>query len=576
MKAARLLVALAFLMPFAIQAQNFLSGGKVQGSFQVDGSYYQTDDKLGITEDDINGKVYGMNAFGKLTYTNGNFEAGMRYEAYLPPLSGYDTRFEGHGIPFWYANYKAGDFEVTLGNFYEQFGNGLVLRSYEEWTLGYDNSLRGVRVKYNPYKGITLKALTGTHRYFWDPYKDNNRGIVRALDGDFELNEIFGWEEAKTRVTLGGSFVSKFQKDPNVTFLKPQDQGYSLLYKLDMPQNVASWATRMNVNRGRVNFDVEYAHKAADPNAFNNYTFKDGEALMASVSYSQKGLGVYLAAKRLDNMSNKSMQNETRNFLDVGYLPTIAYQHTYTLATIYPYATQPNGEFGVQGQVVYTIPKKSTLGGKYGTTLEFNFSRVNAIEMNPIDAETPLMEKGTLGYESDFFAIGDQEYYQDINLMISHKFNKHFKGTAGYANLHYNIDVIEGHTGEPMVKGHLAIADMTYKLTRKKALHLELQTLFVEDDEAIEDDGDKGNWAFALLEYSMAPHWTISLMDQWNYETNHGEETHYYTGGFAYVKNTNRIQLTYGRQREGLVCVGGVCRYVPASKGLTLTITSNF
>jgi len=34
--------------------------------------------------------------------------------------------------------------------------------------------------------------------------------------------------------------------------------------------------------------------------------------------------------------------------------------------------------------------------------------------------------------------------------------------------------------------------------------------------------------------------------------------------------------LMYGKQREGIFCVGGVCRNVPASNGVTLTITSSF
>ncbi|MCT4623955.1 MAG: DUF6029 family protein, partial [Schleiferiaceae bacterium] len=37
-----------------------------------------------------------------------------------------------------------------------------------------------------------------------------------------------------------------------------------------------------------------------------------------------------------------------------------------------------------------------------------------------------------------------------------------------------------------------------------------------------------------------------------------------------------RVQLGYGRQPSGIFCVGGVCRFVPASNGLQMSITSNF
>ncbi|HPU24227.1 MAG TPA: DUF6029 family protein [Candidatus Kapabacteria bacterium] len=36
------------------------------------------------------------------------------------------------------------------------------------------------------------------------------------------------------------------------------------------------------------------------------------------------------------------------------------------------------------------------------------------------------------------------------------------------------------------------------------------------------------------------------------------------------------MQLTYGKQNQGIICVGGVCRTVPASNGLYLSISSSF
>ena len=59
------------------------------------------------------------------------------------------------------------NFEVTVGNFYEQFGSGFVLRTYEERSLGIDNSLLGARVVTTPVKGVRLKALTGQQRRYW-------------------------------------------------------------------------------------------------------------------------------------------------------------------------------------------------------------------------------------------------------------------------------------------------------------------------------------------------------------------------------------------------------------------------
>ncbi len=62
---------------------------------------------------------------------------------------------------------------------------------------------------------------------------------------------------------------------------------------------------------------------------------------------------------------------------------------------------------------------------------------------------------------------------------------------------------------------------------------------------------------------------------------NYGNDTKserklYYYVGAAYRVNSTRVGLSYGRQRGGLVCVGGVCRFVPESTGLGLTVSTSF
>jgi len=66
-------------------------------------------------------------------------------------------------------------------------------------------------------------------------------------------------------------------------------------------------------------------------------------------------------------------------------------------------------------------------------------------------------------------------------------------------------------------------------------------------------------------------------MDQYNFgNPNPDLRLHYLIGTFGYVREATRITLSYGRQRAGLFCVGGVCRFVPANNGLTLNFTQSF
>ena len=88
-----------------------------------------------------------------------------------------------------------------------------------------------------------------------------------------------------------------------------------------------------------------------------------------------------------------------------------------------------------------------------------------------------------------------------------------------------------------------------------------------------------------LLEYNVSPHWFFSVMDQYNIKgsaesvaslNGKAAGVHYYYVSCGYIRESTRISIGYGRQREGLFCVGGVCRFVPASNGLTLSFTHSF
>ncbi len=541
-----------------VKAQFDPSKAQVNGNFQVDAQTYQVDE--GIQINDVNGKKSGLNGFGNITYRHGDFTAGFRYEAYLPPLNGYDAEYEGQGIAHRYVKYSGDLLDITVGNFYDQFGNGLIFRSYEEWTLGFDNAMDGVHIRLKPHEGITLKGVYGTQRHYWNEYENKNRGIVRGIDAGVNLNSLVeSLGSSKTRITIGGSFVSKYEQDDPFSDYK-------------LPENVGAYAGRLNLRHGKWSLQSEYAYKINDPNSRNNYIFKNGEAFWLSANYSQRGLGVIVSAKRIDNFSFSSMRSPSVGTApDINFLPPLAYQHSYTLPAMYPYNTQPNGEMGISGEVFYTIPRKTALGGKYGTKFTMNYSLIHGIDRQPLPGDSTLSEPGTDGYISDFFTVGDIKHYRDLSVEIDKKLNSDLKFVAGYTWLDYNVEVVEEEiaAGNRFYKMHTGLLDITYKLSPKKAIRMELQYLSMEQD--------SGNWAMALAEYSISPNWFFTVQDQYNFNNPQSDNTyHYYTFGVAYAHKATRLSVSYGRQREGIICVGGICRQVPASSGLNLTLTSSF
>ena len=99
-------LALALTVSFRASAQSFLENSQVNGSFQTDAQYYMLDEGIGIN--DLYGKKFGINGFGKVNYTNGNFSAGIRFEAFLPEMNGFRSELNGVGLANFFATYDNG------------------------------------------------------------------------------------------------------------------------------------------------------------------------------------------------------------------------------------------------------------------------------------------------------------------------------------------------------------------------------------------------------------------------------------------------------------------------------------
>ncbi|MBX7093507.1 MAG: hypothetical protein K1X56_02215 [Flavobacteriales bacterium] len=541
-----LLAALSFGVAGSIQAQsNF---GQVSGNFGLDAQYYFADSLINAKE--VQEKTR-MNSFANINYSLGKFKAGFRYEAYLKPLQGFLPGWEGQGVMYRYAQFTEDKFDITVGGFYEQFGSGMILRTYEERALGYDNMLDGIRVKFNPYKGIYLKGIYGKQRLFWELAP----GIVRGADAEIIVNEVLDslMANSKTRVIIGGSFVSKYQDPTDVNYI--------------MPANVGSFAARMNLIRDKWNLSAEYVHKVNDPSNDNGYIYKDGQGLLIQTNYATKGFGVSLSAKYIDNMSYRSNRYEGFTNVFINYNPALTRPHTYNLAaTLYPYACQPNGEVAFQADVSYKFKKGSLLGGKYGASVAVNFSSANGLDSTKYNPENDSARKS---YTAKFFMPGANKYFRDFNVEFKKKVSDKFKFTLMYAYFEYDMEVVQNLIGKGTIYSHIGVAELNYKVNKRNNLRMELQHLYTKQD--------KGSWATALLEYTYSPSWFVAVLDQYNYgNPDEHHQLHYPYFTLGYINNSSRISIGYGKQRQGLFCVGGVCRAVPASNGFIISITSSF
>jgi hypothetical protein len=532
----------------------------VHGYFQIDAQYYRPDSIIGAPV--VDEKMLS-NAFGDINYRSGKFSAGFRYEAYNNVMQGFDSRYKGQGITNRFVRYQDELLDITIGNIYEQFGSGLVFRTYYEPGLLYDNSLDGIRVISNPVKGLTIKGMIGKQRNFFAL----GPGIVRGFDGELNVNEAFDStiSNLKTKIILGGSFVSKYQPDQNPDF--------------NLPENVAAYGGRISVIREGFNLFAEFVQKDNDPSLANNstvggktyYSYKNGDAAFVSASYATKGLSFLVQAKRIDNMSYRSDRDASLQSLLINFLPTTTKQHTYLMPAYSPYATQPNGEVGGMAEIQFKAPKGSLLGGKYGMDVTLNASQANLLKQINVNDSTSTSKL----YRTNYNEIGGQLYH-DFFIEITKKFSKKIKGTFMYSNQFNNLNIVQHNTPDGPYKNvlaHIEVIDLTFKYKPNAAIRMELQGMQRDNKDTL----NYGSWAVGLLEWTPNTHFFVAAIDQYNYGNPvAGLRLHYFYFSVGYNSGPHRISLSYGKQRAGIFCVGGVCRTVPASNGVALSITSSF
>lgn len=527
------------------------------GSLQHGGLFAEEDEASGAKKGEF---AYLNNTYLDLGIRSKYVSAGLRGELMYAPLPGFEAGFKGGGLSNIYVKGECQWGSLTIGDVYGQFGSGLILRLYEERSLGIDNSLRGGKLTLTPYKGIYAELLGGKQRNYWNCYTDGAFGMNyrqnATIGGNLEL-QIDDWSEKMQdmgmNLLLGGSYVSNYQAYDNSFLLTDPNSGE--MFAWNVPEWVGAGDVRAKFQMKGWNALAEFAYKANNPSADNSlydptlsgtrYLYNPGQALLLSLSYSRSGMSALVQVKRSEYMSFRSDRNVRGTGCMLNHLPAFATQHTYALAALYPYATQMDGEWAFQGELRYTWKRKTPMGGKYGTTMKLSASHVRSL--GEVDPAT--------GSHGNWFAM-KETYYTDVNLELNKKVSKDWYINALVMYEAYNQSKIESH-GE-MVHAGIGVVDVKWNTSKNVSMRAELQYLFTKQAE--------GHWLYGLYELSLWHQLMLSVSDMYNIGG-----VHYYNAGATYMNGAHRLQLSYGRTRAGYNCSGGVCRYVPAQKGFAVT-----
>ena len=520
-------ISLAVSACLCAYAQEKHSRGSLSGSLESNSIYYMHDAGLDPSSSVNPDDRFGTNNYLKLDYTNGRFSAGLQLEGFFPALQGYDYLTYGNGrkaiLGSKYVSWQDDIYGFRVGDIFEQYGNGLIFRSYEDRALGFNNSLEGVHGRFD-LKGVHLSAMIGRPRL----YLDYAGSMVRGADLILSLSEMTGW--AAAGLSIEGSYVNRYEK------LMDNELFTDLLTtnSLDM------YSARVNFDWKGLTAKFEYAGKSKDLPDAASREMVSGNAILAELGYAFGRFSVLGTFRRLVNMNTMISLNAAGTGNTMNYLPALTRQYTYMLANLNPYQVNANGETGGQADAYYSLRSRGTRSKWWN--FHVNFS-------------TYYTDASHTGGKSNLL-------WRDINADVERQWNKRWK-TAVLVSIQ---EWSPSHgMQEATYASNIFVVDNTCKISRKMSVRLELQYLYSADYEK--------DWMAALAEFSMAPHWSVTISDMYN----HGSSgKHYYNASVSYTRKGTRIQLGYGRVRAGYICSGGVCRWTPAYTGANLTVTSTF
>jgi hypothetical protein len=525
------LSAVSLLAFSEAKAQN---GGNFSGDLMMNANFYQRDSTIGADNNLYNRYLSGGEGWLSLRYSNYGFTGFLRLDVFgnsnlKDPNAG--TGFTGFGIGAWNISKEVKGLTITGGYIYDQIGSGVIFRSYEDRGLLIDNALEGLHLKYKLTDNITLKAFTGQQKNYFERYQPIIKGF--NAEGDFQLSD-------NVHITPGVGAVNRTLDETSRNDINSTVESYDSADRFQPRYNTYAFTGYNTLTAGDFTWYVEGAyktHEAIFDRSGNTLVDKPGNVVFTTLGYARKGFALNVTAKRTENfvMRVSPFANAPNSGM-INWQPVTAQIRSQRLIARYTPATQDLSEQAFNTNMIIS-PNKDL-------DLNFSFTYLNTLD------NVDLYREGY--FEANIRGV------------------KNFLIDVGAQYMYYNKTFYQGEGG--VIKAFTPFTEITYLIDGKRSLKFQGQYMNTKQD--------KGSWAFASLEYAVAPKWSIAVSDMLNVKPEDiGEQykgKHFYNIFLARTQGAHRISLAYVKQVDGINCTGGVCRYEPGFSGFKVMITSSF
>lgn len=385
----------------------------------------------------------------------GIYTSDLRYEAHQPD----DWEVNWQRLSFRNLQLQSDPFDITAGNYYVIIGRGLILRSYENRDLRYDNNLDGVEGSVD-YEGFHLTLLSGTAQGRYERLSDP----LQAIDGKISATD---W------LVLGGSYLRTHITDLGLVRL------FGGNMKLALPH---------------VDLYAEYAKKDNPP---EEYIQKDGEGkyLSANIYASGAALTFELKDYQRFDFSNKDVTFNNP--------PALTREHVYTLLNRHAHVLDLSDERGIQAEITTSPTEQLSLLINHSYTTD----RKNNLVFSEIYGETEYDYRDKATFKTGFSRmenkrefgapvwltpVFDLTYYlserNSLNFILEHLWTDKFEGKLTYYEQILSLSF-----------SHSPLASLTFAYERTTEWKVSENWL------------GKKNWFMATLDVALGDNHNLSL-----------------------------------------------------------------
>ncbi len=447
-------------------------------------------------------------------YRHSIFSAGIRFDVFQPndpdpSISRGKDRYSE--ISFKYISANIGNrregLKLTVGNYYEMFGRGLVLKSYEDRNIRIDNNLLGVSVGAN-YADFHLRVMTGMAENAVAERKD----ILHAAD--LEYKGIKG-------IKFGATYAAN----------KPDVENIARTSLATVRFAPRFWKFDLYTEYGIKN------NKDIKSSVFNGAENKIGEGLYGNLNFY---LGLFSISGEYKYYDNFAFQSEDKT-INYNTPPSLRKDHTYILLNRHPSALDQNNEQGYQFEANFAFSENSILLVNYNRTKTLSSSSYYQRFLNTNNDPQTQLEDLYLQFTQTWSRSFETIFAFDINEELSTNTknispildSKFYFGDIHTIRLVLEHQQTENYYSEE--KHYNQIFQLEY--LRSPDISVSLVTE-MKTSEPIPSETKREFWGFIMFGYKLASHTDLSLL--------------------------------VGTRQAGNICVGGVCRYEPEFEGIEL------